>query len=198
MAAVDNATRPGGRSARVRADVLAAVEAELAEHGYDGLTVDGVAARSGVHRTTVYRRWRTVDGLLIDLLAMGVDDNWVPAGTGSLEGDLAELNREIHETLSIEPSLTVAIIAASFRNSEAADALRMFWKDRYERSALVVARAVERGEVPADTDAHRVLLTATAPLFHQLALLRQEMSVGDAVRYAHDAAEAAKAGILRG
>lgn len=202
MPAPDNATqaaeraRPGGRTARVRADVLAAVEAELAEHGYDGLTIDGVAARSGVHRTTVYRRWRTVDRLLIDLLASGADDAWVPADTGSLEGDLLELNREIHVSLTIQPSLTTAVIAASFRTTDAATALHDFWKDRYERSGIVVTRAIDRGDIPLDTDPHRVLLTATAPLFHQLALLRQDLSLADAERYARDAAAAASAGIL--
>jgi AcrR family transcriptional regulator len=198
MATAENATRPGGRTARVRADVLAAVEAEFAEHGYDGLSIDAVAARSGVHRTTVYRRWGTVDGLLIDLLAVGADDSWTPADTGSLEGDLVELNREVHASLSVQPSLTVALIAASFRTGETAAALRTFWKDRYERSELVVARAIERGEIPAHTDAHRVLLAATAPLFHQVALMRQQMSAADAEHYAHSAAETAKAGILRG
>ncbi|MEV6416310.1 TetR/AcrR family transcriptional regulator [Kribbella sp. NPDC051718] len=188
--------RPGGRTARVRADVMAAVQAELAEHGYDGLTIDAVAARSGVHRTTVYRRWRTVDGLLIDLLAMGADDSWIPADTGTLEGDLVELNREIHASLTIHPSLTTAVIAASFRTTDAATALHDFWKDRYERSAIVITRAIDRGDIPAATDPHRVLLTATAPLFHQVALLRQDLSAADADRYARDAAEAAKAGIL--
>ncbi len=198
MTSAGNASRPGGRSARVRADVLAAVEAELAEHGYDGLTIDGVAARSGVHRTTVYRRWGTVDRLLVDLLALGADDTWAPAETGTLAGDLAELNREIRAALTVLPSVTVAVIAASFRTPDAADALRRFWVDRYERSAVVVTRAVERGEIPAGTDAHRVLMLATAPLYHQLVLLRQSMSAQLATRFAHDAAEAAKAGLLRG
>jgi AcrR family transcriptional regulator len=188
--------RPGGRTARVRAAVLAAVEAELAEHGYDGLTIDGVAARSGVHRTTVYRRWRTVDGLLVDLLAMGADDAWVPTDTGSLEGDLVELNREIHASLTVQPSLTTAVIAASFRTADAATALHDFWKDRYERSETVVIRAIDRGDIPAGTDPHRVLLIATAPLFHQVALLRQDLTVADAERYARDAAAAAAAGIV--
>ena len=84
----------------MRADVLAAVEAELAEHGYDGLTIDAVAARSGVHRTTVYRRWKTVAGLLVDLFRAGLDDSWEPADTGSLEGDLIKLNREVHAALA--------------------------------------------------------------------------------------------------
>ncbi|WP_348529505.1 helix-turn-helix domain-containing protein, partial [Nocardia brasiliensis] len=52
--------------ARIRRGVDA-VRAELTEHGYDALTVDTVAARAGVHRTTVYRRWRDVAGLITDV-----------------------------------------------------------------------------------------------------------------------------------
>ncbi|MEV6265692.1 TetR/AcrR family transcriptional regulator [Kribbella sp. NPDC051936] len=184
----DRASRPGGRTARVRSDVLAAVESELAEHGYDGLTIDAVAARSGVHRTTLYRRWKTVPGLLVDLLEAGVDDAWEPADTGSLEGDLIEVNREVHAALTARPSVTQAVIAASFRTAEAAGALTRFWEDRYARTALVVRRAVERGELAAEVDAHRLLLTATAPLYHQLVLLRQPMSRAEADQHARIAA----------
>ena len=172
----------------MRSEVLAAVESELAEHGYDGLTIDAVAARSGVHRTTLYRRWKTVPGLLVDLLEAGADDAWEPADTGSLEGDLIEVNREVHAALTARPSVTQAVIAASFRTAEAAGALTRFWEDRYARTALVVRRAVERGELAAEVDAHRLLLTATAPLYHQLVLLRQPMSRAEADRHARIAA----------
>lgn len=188
MLMTDRASRPGGRTARVRSDVLAAVEAELAQHGYDGLTVDAVAARSGVHRTTVYRRWKTVAGLLVDLLQAGADDAWEPSDTGSLEGDLIAVNREVHAALTARPSVTQAVIAASFRTPEAAEALTQFWKDRYERTAIVVRRAVERGEIPADTDADQLLLTATGPLYHQLVLLRRPMSRATADHHARVAA----------
>ncbi|MER7015592.1 TetR/AcrR family transcriptional regulator [Saccharopolyspora sp. NPDC000359] len=164
-------TRPGGRTARTRAQVLAAVSAELAEHGFDALTVDSVAARSGVHRTTVYRRWRDVGGLLTDLLDATSDDDWQPADTGSLRGDLAALNREIQQSLTERPSIAAALIAASFRSEEAARALRRLWDDRYGRCELVVERAVQRGELPPGTDARALLVTATAPLYHQLVLL---------------------------
>ncbi|MFD7153130.1 TetR/AcrR family transcriptional regulator [Kribbella sp. NPDC059898] len=184
------ASRPGGRTARVRSEVLAAVEAELAEHGYDGLTIDAVAVRSGVHRTTLYRRWKTVPGLLVDLLEAGADDAWEPADTGSLEGDLIAVNREVHAALTAGPSVTQAVIAASFRTPEAAEALTRFWDDRYARTALLVARAVDRGELPRTVDAHQVLLTATGPVYHQLVLLRQPMSRAQADRHARIAAKA--------
>ena len=182
------ASRPGGRTARVRSDVLSAVESELAEHGYDGLTIDAVAARSGVHRTTLYRRWKTVPGLLVDLLEAGADDSWEPVDTGSLEGDLIEVNREVYAALTARPSITQAVIAASFRTPEAAAALTRFWEDRYARTAVVVRRAVDRGELSADVDAHQLLLTATAPLYHQLVLLRQPMSRSEADHHARVAA----------
>lgn len=60
--------RPGGRTARIRAQVLDAVRAELTEGGHEGLTMEGVATRAGVHRATVYRRWRDVGGLLVDVI----------------------------------------------------------------------------------------------------------------------------------
>lgn len=173
----------------MRADVLAAVQAELAEHGYDGLSIDAVAVRSGVHRTTIYRRWKTVPGLLVDLLESGADDAWEPTDTGTLEGDLIAVNREVHAALTARPSITQAVIAASFRTPEAAEALTRFWTDRYARTALVVRRAVERGEIEGDVDAHQLLLTATAPIYHQLVLLRQPMTRAQADHHARVAAK---------
>ena len=49
--------RLGGRSARVREAVLGAAFAELDERGYGGFSIDAMARRSGVHKTTIYRRW---------------------------------------------------------------------------------------------------------------------------------------------
>ncbi|WP_051866521.1 helix-turn-helix domain-containing protein [Streptosporangium roseum] len=73
----------------IRAQVLDAVRAELGEHGYDGLTMDAVAARAGVHRAS----------LPADVL----DDDWQPLETGSLQGDLAALNHEIQAALAAGP-----------------------------------------------------------------------------------------------
>lgn len=163
--------RPGGRSARVRRQVLDAVLAELAEHGYDGLTVEAVAARAGVHRVTVHRRWGDIGGLLADVLDAAGDDDWQPPDTGSLEADLTALNQEIHDAMAAEPSIMAALIAASFRSEKAELAQRRLWEDRYRRCETIVSRAVDRGELPSRTDPRRLLIAATAPLYHQLVLL---------------------------
>ncbi|ALV53927.1 TetR/AcrR family transcriptional regulator [Streptomyces althioticus] len=163
--------RPGGRSARIRAQVLEAVRELLVEQGFDALSVDAVAERAAVHRTTVYRRWRDVGGLLADVLDAAGDDGWQPPDTGTLEGDLTAVNGEVEVGLTGEP-VTAALIAASFRSTQAAEALRRFWDERYERCAVVVERALARGEVPEGTCARRVVVAATAPVYQQVLLLR--------------------------
>jgi AcrR family transcriptional regulator len=188
--------RPGGRTARNRAQVLDAVRAELVEHGYDALTVDTVADRAGVHRTTVYRRWRDVGGLLADVLDAGTGDAWQPPDTGTLYGDLAALNHEIQAALTERPSVTAALIAASFRSEQAANALRQFWEDRYARCEVTVERAEERGDVPPHTAARAVLVAATGPLYHQLVLLRAAPDPLLPDRAARAAASAAADGVF--
>ncbi|MGK8465686.1 TetR/AcrR family transcriptional regulator [Nocardia cyriacigeorgica] len=186
--------RPGGRTARIRTQVLEAVHAELTEHGYDAITIDTVAARAGVHRATVYRRWRDVGGLIADVFAAAADIDWQPRDTGSLRGDLAALNEEIQASLTEQPSIADALIAVSFRSEEAARALRQLWEQRYGQSEIVVERAVARGEIPAGTDAQELLIAATAPLYHRLVLMRTPADPGLAERVADSAARAAAAG----
>ncbi|MGW7318571.1 TetR/AcrR family transcriptional regulator [Streptomyces sp. NPDC054865] len=191
--------RTGGRSARVRAQVLEAVGALLLEAGYDGLTVDAVAERAGVHRTTVYRRWGDVGRLLADVLDAASDDTWSPPDTGSLENDLTALNQEVYEALAGGgPNVTTALIAAGFRSAEAAAALSRFWEDRYARCAVVVTRAADRGELPGPADSRALLVAATAPLYHELLLLRTAPDPTLPRRAAAASAAAARAGAFEG
>ncbi|MGW6982237.1 TetR/AcrR family transcriptional regulator [Streptomyces sp. NPDC054932] len=187
--------RTGGRSARVRTQVLESAGALLLEAGYDGLTVDAVAERAGVHRTTVYRRWGDVGRLLADVLDAASDDMWSPPDTGSLEDDLTALNQEVYAALAGGgPNLTTALIAAGFRSAEAAAALSRFWEDRYARCTAVVTRAAERGELPGPADSRALLVAATAPLYHELLLLRAAPDPALPRRAAAAAAAAARTG----
>ena len=64
MSTVTAPSRPGGRSARVRAAVHRAVEELLAESPAEALTMPIIANRAGVHPTTVSRRWSSLGDLL--------------------------------------------------------------------------------------------------------------------------------------
>ncbi|MFE9393029.1 TetR/AcrR family transcriptional regulator [Streptomyces sp. NPDC006784] len=195
--AAAGARRPGGRTARVREKVLEAVGPLLVEYGFDGLTVDAVAARSGVHRATVYRRWRDVGGLLADALDAAGDDGWRPPDTGSLEGDLRALNDEVQEALTEEPSLALAMIAASFRSEEAARSLRRFWDERYARCTVVVDRAVARGELEPPVDARKLVVSSTSPVYHHRVLLHAPSDPELPTEAARAAVLAARAGAFR-
>src|SRR5215475_13461579 len=87
--------RLGGRSARVREAVLTAAFAELDEHGYAGFNIEAVARRSGVHKTTIYRRWPTREALLVYALDTRGDRETPIPNTGSLRGDLRQFGEMV-------------------------------------------------------------------------------------------------------
>ena len=76
--------RPGGRTARTRAAVLAAVIEELTDHGWDQLSVESVAQRAGVHKTTVYRRWRDKNTLVAEALKAAAESRIQMPDTGDV------------------------------------------------------------------------------------------------------------------
>ncbi|MFJ9853885.1 TetR/AcrR family transcriptional regulator C-terminal ligand-binding domain-containing protein [Streptomyces sp. NPDC101150] len=201
--------RPGGRTARTRAAVRDAVLAGLTEHGYPGLTVEYVAEHSGVHKTTLYRRWGDLEGLVADALDLAGEDSWAPPDTGTLEGDLRALAREVVESFS-DPAVAAsgsALIAAGFQSERAAQALRAYYTERFRRCETIVERALVRGEVPspvgagsreaapeAAVDAGALVRAVTAPLFLRLFITREPVDEALADQSAAAAVAAARAG----
>lgn len=192
-------SRPGGRTARTRAAVRDATQAELAAHGYAGLTVEGVAARSGVHKTTVYRRWGGVDGLIVDALALADEDDWAPPDTGSFDHDLRELAREVVDTFAVpeQAATPTAFVAAAFQSARAATALHDFFAERHRRAAVVVTRAVAQGEVPEGTDPEAVTKAAVAPVYYRVLIAGEAATTEMADQSAAAVAAAARAGVYR-
>ncbi|MEU1286624.1 hypothetical protein [Kitasatospora sp. NPDC005856] len=88
MAQASGTTRPGGRTARTREAVRAATRELLAESADGTVDIAEVAARSGVHLATVYRRWRTADGLIIDAVVDDLASRSPLPATGDLRADL--------------------------------------------------------------------------------------------------------------
>jgi AcrR family transcriptional regulator len=80
--------RPGGRTESNRVAVFAAVAELLREHPGEPLVIADVAERSGVHATTIYRRWKTPEALALDVAVARLQERSPLPDTGSLRGDL--------------------------------------------------------------------------------------------------------------
>jgi AcrR family transcriptional regulator len=188
--------RPGGRTARVRAAVLDAAGDALAEGGFGGLDLADVAHRAGVGKTTVYRRWGSVTGLVADLLADMAEQSLPRTETGALLSDLKANARLVRRTLADprQGPLFKAVIAAATCDERAAEALHRFYATRVDEWAPCVEQAVARGELPGGTDAREVIRAVSAPLYYRLLASGQPLDDAAADRAAEAAAAAARAG----
>ncbi|GLW98646.1 TetR family transcriptional regulator [Microtetraspora sp. NBRC 16547] len=182
----------------MRDAVRQATIAELAEHGYSGLTVENVAIRSGVHKTTVYRRWGSVEGLIADALELAREEPWPMPDTGSLQDDLREIVRLVQSGFAdpVAGPISAAFVTAAVQSGGAAQSLHDFFMARHEQAAEVVRRAVERGELPADTDGADVIRMAVAPIYYRLFITHEPVTERDAERAADAAVAAARAGVI--
>ncbi|KMO93506.1 TetR/AcrR family transcriptional regulator [Streptomyces roseus] len=189
-------TRPGGRTARVRAAVLSAAADVLAEQGFAHLDLADIARRAEVGKTTVYRRWGTATGLVTDLLLDMAQQSVPRTETGSLLGDLTANARLVQRTLADprQGALFKAVIAAAGSDPKAAEALYGFYTARVEEWAPCVEQAAARGEVPGGTDAREVIRATSAPLYYRLLTTALPLDEAAADRAAHAAAAAAAAG----
>ncbi|MFC7846179.1 TetR/AcrR family transcriptional regulator [Streptomyces sp. NPDC001046] len=190
--------RPGGRTARVREAVLRAAEDALTEQGFTGLDLADIARRAGVGKTTVYRRWGTVTGLVADLLADMAEQSAPRTETGTLLGDLTANARLVQRTLTDprQGPLFTALIAAAAGDPRTAAALHRFYDIRVREWAPCVRQAAERGEVPEGTDPQEVIRAVSAPLYYHLLISGAPLDEATALRAAEAAAAAARAGVF--
>ncbi|GAU66854.1 putative TetR family transcriptional regulator [Streptomyces sp. NBRC 110611] len=192
---VPGETRPGGRTARTRQAVLAAVFEELGEGGFAELTMEKVAQRSGIHVATLYRRWRCIEGLVCALLTDLSDGVPLP-DTGTLYGDLRAMARSLAAFYE-EPRmrrLIEAVVSAAARHPQAATALRSFFEERLPLSGGMVERARERGEVPPGTDPVEVMSALGAPFYYRMLIVRRPVDTHLAESAATAVWAAARAG----
>jgi AcrR family transcriptional regulator len=162
--------RTGGRSARVREAILTATMSELIDGGYAALSVEAVALRAGVNKTTIYRRWPTLDDLLVDAL-MTWSVEAIPApDTGSIDSDLLALGAELAEALNggVGRQVVALVLTAGLRSAQLRETARRYFDYQAARMIPVVARAIDRGELPANCDPDALLTTFRAPLFYRM------------------------------
>jgi AcrR family transcriptional regulator len=164
------ARRTGGRSARVRAAVLAAAIDELTEYGFAGMSAARIAERAGVNRTTVHRRWPDLEDLVEEALLASASVAVPIPDTGSVRGDLRLLLREIAGLIDEDRSRRTirALVADAARSPVIGAVVGRVWTSRFQRGVEVVTRAVERGELRADVPPATILAAFTGPLYVRL------------------------------
>jgi AcrR family transcriptional regulator len=167
-----------------RAAILDAARELLAEGGVRRLTIEGVAARAGVAKTTIYRRWRDRDELAFAVLLELVDLLAVP--------DVADTRRElvylVESVVRVLGTTLIGGVMQGLVSDLAADAGRqaMFREQvvgaRVDALRKVVERGVRRGDLRPDVDADLMYELLLGPVYFRLLLSGDPLEAGLAER----------------
>jgi AcrR family transcriptional regulator len=163
-------TGPHRRGQYVRDAVLDAAFDELTDHGVAGATVSGVARRSGVHETTIYRRWTTRENLLVDAMLRRGAEAIPDPDTGSTRGDLLAVARALVAYLNSPGGRAVLHAAMLSADDDYNEARQAFWSARYEALAPVAERAIARGDLRPGIDVRLLEEMLAAPLYTRILL----------------------------
>jgi len=177
----EGASRGPGRPRDARHDqaILDATLGILLEQGYRGVTIEGVAARAGVGRPTIYRRWPSKPAVVVAALVQS-DRLALPApDTGSLRNDLIAVQRHQVERMNSPDArrVTAGLIADLADDPELADTyVSQFLAQRRATVWEVLLRAVDRGELDADVDFAFIYDLLVGPLFMRAVVWGQPLA----------------------
>ncbi|MCX5262574.1 TetR/AcrR family transcriptional regulator [Streptomyces sp. NBC_00199] len=154
------------RGAAVRQAVLQATIELLAAEGLAGTRIADIAARAGVHETSVYRRWGTRTNLILEALSHRLDSELPRPDTGSTREDLTVFFTALAVFLSTPTGRALAWTALDplDDDAQAAELRQQFWTARLDRASMLVRRGIERGDLPQDTDPEFLLEALAGPL----------------------------------
>jgi AcrR family transcriptional regulator len=161
---------------RVTTAITTAFFAELAEVGYGRLSVDSIVKRAGVGKAAVYRRWPTKKAMAIALITEIAAEANEPPDTGSFEGDVVALTKQLSALLlhPLAGRIIPAVAAEMARDDQLDKLLReTIESPRRQSYAALIRRGIERGEIPADCDLDLALDMLIGPLYWRI-LVRQK------------------------
>ncbi|MEP6479888.1 MAG: TetR/AcrR family transcriptional regulator [Rhodoglobus sp.] len=159
-------------------EILDAALDVLAETGYDGMTIDMVAARAKAGKATLYRRWPSKNELVIDAVACmksnGIDYDNLP-DTGTLRGDLiAMVKPPSIRDADRKMKVMAAIVSMLAGNPELAEtAHQALIQPRAAVNRIFFQRAIDRGEIAADVDLTMLCLIGPAMAAYRTLMLRK-------------------------
>jgi AcrR family transcriptional regulator len=159
-----------GRSEDARRAVIEAADDLLAERGFAGVTVEGIAAAAGVAKQTIYRWWSSKTDILLDTFLEDAA-RLAPRDHGGLAADLRAHLRRLAAFLSRDDAGTVfrALIGHAQHDPAFAAVLRERYLDEQRRrDRLPLDRALERGELPPGFDVPAGVDLLVGPIYHRI------------------------------
>jgi AcrR family transcriptional regulator len=166
--------------------VLEALIELVSERGYAGTTMDLIAERAGVAKTTIYRRWPSRDALILEAVhALKLPR--VPEDTGALESDLIAELEGVYAATG-EPHIArfmQATVGEMLANEELARLFRAhLLEQRAGKGHEIFRRAAARGEIPSDLDCSLYVNLMAGSTMLRVLLLGERPQSGDAEAYA--------------
>jgi len=168
-----------GRSEAARQAVLEAADNLLVEVGFAGVTVDGIAARAGVGKQTIYRWWKSKTDVLLDAFLDDAAQHLNPPDTGNLEADLGAHLHQCARFFESSDAGAVfrALIGEAQHDAVLAKQLRSKYLDQQRiRDRSVLVRALERGEVRANLDIDGIIDALIAPIHYRILVTGQPVT----------------------
>jgi len=165
-----------GRSEQARQAVLEAADDLLVERGFAGVTIEGIAARAGVAKQTIYRWWSSKVDILLDTLIDDMAEELTPPDHGDLGLDLrAHLNRLARFlTHSDAGAVFRALVGQAQHDPEMAVRLRAdYLSQQRDRDRLPLLRAIQRGQLPPDTDVDVAVDQLVGPIHYRVLVTGQ-------------------------
>jgi AcrR family transcriptional regulator len=159
---------PDARVQRSRERVLTSAFDLLGESGVSGFTIDEVARRSGVAKTTIYRHWPSREALVLEAasqISAAVD---VP-DTGSVHGDVTVILNNLGGLLGTArwSSVVPSIVDVAERDPQFAAVHGRIQRGHASPLRDVLVRAAGRGELPATNDPAHVISALIGPLYYR-------------------------------
>jgi AcrR family transcriptional regulator len=172
---VPDTAAPRGRPRSPEADraILVATVELLAERGLGAMSIEEIAARAGVGKATIYRRWPSKGLLALDAFVASFAAQQPLPDTGTLRGDLTAALRAWVRAVTVTPMGSV--LAGLIGEAQHDPSLRAAWRDRVleplrRRHRIMLDRAVARGEISASVDQEVVLDLFFGAAQHRLLL----------------------------
>lgn len=171
---MDDRAAEDPRVTRSKAAIIEATLELLAERGVADTTVEAIAERSGVAKTTIYRHWDDKAEVVLSALGAMLEPPRDP-DTGDLRQDLEQLLMGLARSLTDSPiaSLLPSLIDAAERDPAFAKVHRRFAEARHRIVRGILQRGLERGELRVDADLEEVMESLAGPLFYRR-LVRHE------------------------